>query len=101
MKKILNILDPVLNILSSQKFPEQAIGYVTYMENDLLLMSNTQRRRLMSTRSVHITSSLQIVRRSTNLTVVVKAISSLYTEYGSTDQTSTVANRGRLNKERQ
>jgi len=35
VKKILNILDPVLNILSSQKFPEQAIEYVTYMENDL------------------------------------------------------------------
>jgi len=34
-KKILNILDPILNILSSQKFPEQAIEYVTYMENDL------------------------------------------------------------------
>jgi len=34
-EKILNILDPVLNILLSQKFPEQAIEYVTYMENDL------------------------------------------------------------------
>ena len=30
--------NPVLNILSSQKFPEQAIEYVTYMENDLLWM---------------------------------------------------------------
>jgi len=37
VKKILNILDPVLNILWSQKFPEQAIEYVTYMENDLFV----------------------------------------------------------------